>query len=379
MKEQKTTAGEQKVENKEAGSTLSTRRIILPLAFGVLAAAYVLYTVDLNMAAESFMNSNFFWIGAAFFVLLARDAGYIYRIRYLTDKALSWKASAYVILLWEFSSAVTPSVVGGTPVAIFILNREGIPFGKALAYAMLSAMLDNMFFIVAAPLAMIFAQESIFPNLGEFSGQFDSGVLQYGLEYAFWISYALIVLYTSFFAFGLFIKPQGFRWLLVKIASFGFLRRWESRMVKTGDEVVLAAKELNGLDIVYWLRASFSTLFVWIARYFMLNCLIAAFVALNAADHLLVFGRQIVMWIVMLISPTPGSSGAAELVFPAFYGAFLNIELSKVVGLFWRLFYYYPYLFIGAIILPAWLRRSQRLMKNRKEQEEQKDSKTPEI
>ena len=40
-----------------------------------------------------------------------------------------------------------PLVVGGTAVAIFILNREGLSFGKSIAYAWLTAVLDNLFFV----------------------------------------------------------------------------------------------------------------------------------------------------------------------------------------------------------------------------------------
>ena len=77
---------------------------------------------------------------------------------------------------------------------------------------------------------------------------------------------------------------------------------------------------------------------------------------LDLLEHLVVFSRQIVMWIVMLISPTPGSSGTAEIVFSSFYGEFLG-GFSNAAALFWRGFYYYPYLIIGFIILPRWLRR----------------------
>ena len=59
-------------------------------------------------------------------MVVIRDLGYMYRIRVLTDKYLSWRKSFDVIMLWEFASALTPSVVGGSGIAIFILNREKI-------------------------------------------------------------------------------------------------------------------------------------------------------------------------------------------------------------------------------------------------------------
>ena len=64
--------------------------------------------------------------------------------------------------------------------------KEGIKFGKALAYVMLTAILDNSFFIIAAPLVLLSTQ-NIFPT--------DSSIffgMPLSLETLFYISYSLI-------------------------------------------------------------------------------------------------------------------------------------------------------------------------------------------
>ena len=63
------------------------------------------------------------------------------------------------------------------------------------------------------------------------------------------------------------------------------------------------------------------------------------------------------MWVILLVSPTPGGSGVAEYAFPIFLGDFIPPGLETALGLLWRLLSYYPYLFIGFIILPFWIRR----------------------
>src|SRR5690606_16882407 len=73
------------------------------------------------------------WILMALLGMVIRDLAYMYRIRVLTDNELSWKQSFRVIMLWEFASALTPSVVGGSGIAMFILNREKINLGKSTA------------------------------------------------------------------------------------------------------------------------------------------------------------------------------------------------------------------------------------------------------
>ena len=51
------------------------------------------------------------WLFVAFLFMVSRDFFYVIRIRLLTKNQLGWKAAIYVILLWEFASALTPGVV----------------------------------------------------------------------------------------------------------------------------------------------------------------------------------------------------------------------------------------------------------------------------
>src|SRR5690554_4356885 len=55
------------------------------------------------------------------------------KIRYLADKAIGKMASIRIALIWDFASAVTPSTVGGAPVATYAMTREGIKLGKSSA------------------------------------------------------------------------------------------------------------------------------------------------------------------------------------------------------------------------------------------------------
>ncbi|SFE81318.1 lysylphosphatidylglycerol synthase transmembrane domain-containing protein [Thermoflexibacter ruber] len=339
-------------EQKKVLQTLSPTRVIIPILIGL---SYVVYDFSTNMDASElitrFSQASAFWIAMAVVVLVVRDAGYIYRIRHVTQKALSWSSSIYVILLWEFSSAVTPSAIGGTAVAVFILNREGISFGKSLAYVMVTALLDNSFFLIAAPLALLLTDGTVFPNESQFG---DFGFLSMGLKVTFWASYFLIFVYNVFFAIGLLVKPEAFKWFLIKVTSIPFLKRWQKAAAESGDEVIIASAELKGVGGGYWWKAGLSTLFVWAARYLMVNCLLEAFTDISVSGHWLIFARHILMWIIMLISPTPGAAGLAELVFGRFFYEFIG-SFSNAVAQFWRLFTYYPYLLVGAIVLPRWL------------------------
>ena len=65
------------------------------------------------------------------------------------------------------------------------------------------------------------------------------------------------------------------------------------------------------------------------------------------------------MWILMLVMPTPGDSGFVETVFTSYMADFVPVVgFTVIMALIWRLVTYYPYLLIGAIITPGWLKNN---------------------
>ncbi len=234
---------------------------------------------------------------------------------------------------------------------MFILNKEGIKLGRAIAYVMVTAILDNLFFVIGAPIILFFAQGNIFPT-----GKVLESQLQNSLEAIFWISYALYATYSLVMALALFYRPRVFKWILIKIFSIKFLRKWKHDADEYGNQIIEAAKELSGKSLRWWIPLILATILIWSSRYFMLNALISAFVPLSIEQNVIVFARQVIMWIVMMISPTPGSSGTAEFFFAQFFTQFLE-GYTFITSILWRLLSYYPYLILGAVFLPRWIKQ----------------------
>lgn len=342
-----------KLDNKKIFETLNPNKVWVPVLIGV-GIVFLMFYQDPNVNAKTLkgvFDASAWGIFLAILVILGRDVGYIYRIREITDRQLTWTRALYVIILWEFASAVTPSVVGGTAVAVFILNKEGIKLGKAIAYVMVTAILDNLFFVIGAPIILFFAQGNIFPTSRVMEMR-----LGRSLEVLFWTSYALYALYSLVMAAALFYRPRVFKWILLKIYSIKWLRKWKHSANEYGNQIIEASKELIGKNYRYWVPIIVATIFIWSSRYLMLNALIGAYDALTFSEHIIIFARQVIMWIVMMISPTPGSSGTAEFFFAQFFQQFLQ-GYTFVTSILWRLLSYYPYLLLGAIFLPRWVRQ----------------------
>ncbi len=334
----------------------SPKRILLIIAIGLGVVTYMFisgFDKEAFLAIEWSWNASF-WILMAIVMMMVRHFAYMYRIRMLTDKKLTWKTSFDVIMLWEFASAATPSIVGGSTVALFLLNKENISAGRSTTIVLFTAFLDEMFFIVVAPLFFLLAGKNfIFPDPTAVDIENLKSINS--LVYFFIFGYVALFVYTLALAYGLFIRPRGLKWLLIRIFSIKLLRRWRRNALDTGEEIIISSKELQQKNLKFWLDASISTIFSWSARYFTINCIIMAFASVD--NHFILYARQVVMWIIMLVTPTPGSSGMAEIVFSSFLVEYIPHGLNASLALLWRIISYYPYLFLGVIILPRWLRK----------------------
>jgi len=352
--------------NAELGSTesellrkLRPNKIMIPIAFGLGVVAWMLYrewnpeafrAIDLGLAA-----SLWFAVGMALMVL--RDLGYMMRLRVLSEGQFSWRQSFRIIMLWEFTSAVTPSVVGGTALAVLFMNKEGMTLGRSTAITLATSVLDELYFITMFPiLLLVVSPQELFAVEG------NAGGLGFANEFFYFavVGYSIKVLYTLFIAYGLFMNPRGVKWLLVRVCSVRWLRKWRHAMVKVGDDLIVSSIELKRKPFSFWLKAYMASFLSWTSRYWVVNSMLIAFFGLHfhgLGQHFLIFARQLVMWLMMLVSPTPGGSGFAEFVFAQFLGEFIPVAgVVVALALIWRLATYYPYLFIGAFLVPRWVR-----------------------
>ena len=290
-----------------------------------------------------------FWLLMAFVFMIGRDLFYIIRIRILTKGELSWRRSFIVIMLWEFASALSPGVVGGAAVAMFILNREKIALGRSTAIVVITALLDNLFYVLMIPLVFIVIdQNALFPESVEGSRS---------VQAMFWTGFAVITSICAFLFACIFIFSNLAKSVLGFMFRIPFLKRWRNSAIQTGEEIYTTSKELKKEPVSFWVKTFLSTCGSWVSRYLVINAILQAFLNLSVFEHFLLLGKQLVLWLFMLISPTPGASGVAEYAFGALLSNFTaSAMLLVALALIWRLLSYFPYLIIGAVLVPRWLR-----------------------
>jgi uncharacterized protein (TIRG00374 family) len=332
---------------------LNKNKIYLAILIGLSISGYLVYA---EVSKTNFIQTwetihfsfqTFIYLSLAILMMVFRDLGYVLRIRLLTDKKLNWLQSIKVILMWEFASAVSPGVVGGSAVAMFILKKEKINLGKSTAIVFTTALLDNLFYIIAIPIIV---------SLIEINELLPVQLHHYLTE--FWIGYAIILAITLTLFTSLFIQPQLIKKLLLLLSKLPFLSRYKNKANQTGTDIITASKVFRKKPVLFWVKLIATTIFSWSSRFLVVNFILMAFVVINIQTNLLIFAKQLVMWLILLVSPTPGGSGVAEYLFDTFLSEFIPAgALIIITSIIWRLISYYPYLFIGAFILPKWIGR----------------------
>ena len=178
----------------------NTGYILLPVIIG-LSVITIMFYREFNPALLKdikFTWQTAFYILLAIFFMFSRDVGLIWRYRYITDKQLSWKQALNV--LCEFTSAVTPSSVGGSSLIVWFLNREGIEAGRSTALMITCLFLDELFLVIATLLILL-----LFPFNILFS---NTTIITSSAKILFFIIYSAIALWTLMLYIALFHKPH---------------------------------------------------------------------------------------------------------------------------------------------------------------------------
>lgn len=209
--------------------------------------------------------------------------------------------------------------------------------------------MDNLFYVIMIPLVFIFVSQSDLFMLGQ-----ESSLL---LSWWFYTGFVIIASMCLFLYLTIFWYPKLAGRFLLFIFKLPFLRRWKIVAREWGNDIETASIQFRQEKRIYWFRVFAATFASWISRYLVINALLNAFLSLGFIDNMQILGKQLILWLFMLVSPTPGGSGVAEYAFGELLSDFTTSTLLlAAIALLWRLISYFPYLFIGSVLLPGWIK-----------------------
>jgi uncharacterized protein (TIRG00374 family) len=317
--------------------------IFVSIALSLSIIVLILYfTIDAQtikyLSQVSFQVGFFVFFGAA--VLLNVLYWFIWgaRLKVLSkviDPTVSislWEATKIVIAN-QFLAGITPSVAGGEPVRIYLLNKDGLTTGGATAAVLGERLIDAVFILVLVPFGFFIFKDRI-----------DVALISYGL------TIGIVVFVTGIILFAMALKyPKKTKVLLLRISER--LSRFSKKKDQSRHIVERIGHDIDNFHdsmVLFltkgkksFLGAGGLTVLMW-STGFMIPSMILLALGLQPF-FIESYAAQALLLIIVMLPTTPGSSGVTELGMAALYGVLLGASHQYLLGVFVLLFRFITY------------------------------------
>ncbi len=342
----------------------SLRRLVWPLLLSFSVLAIIGYfTFDVRTFGEAMSHAAPLILLAALATVCTRIWFGGWRLSYVSRGRLSLMDGVRALLAWEFFSNVTPSTIGGGPMAAaYIKQDRDLSFGDAYGLVVFTTLLDQLWFILTIP--MILVASLYVAVIPEAAGQV-------GL-WTFMLYFAGLLAWSVLFGYTMLIRPVLLERLTQKVFSWKLLRRWRTRALSEVRQLRRRAQVLRSQPFGFYLKGFLLTGATWASRY-----LIAVFIIWSMyteLDLIVAFLRSVALLFGSLVLPTPGGAGGLEGLYALFYGPPLVPEaLMAPTLLLWRIFAYYIFIILGVFLS---MHHVQKHLQRTKDQAEMTDEDT---
>jgi uncharacterized membrane protein YbhN (UPF0104 family) len=312
-------------------------RFLIALVLSLVLGFLGLYVVGGKalFEAETYrpQSSNVLVVAICVVALLAEWLLPAERIRLLCLSqyvALPYRSALLVNILSVLGGSVIPGGVGQGPAVVAVLGRLGLPVGKGIGVMMQIYVLDMLFFAWSVPLSLwylIYSETIALPR--------DLKVL---------ILVALSFVLAGAVLLGRY--PRLIVDLLLTVAKWPFLRRFEVKLRKIAHDYYRSSRSYLSMPFSSWVKLHLATAANWLGGFVLLWGLLNLYGIANS-----VLSTVALLNIITLASqfvPTPRGAGFVEatvgLSISANHGASIAAAL-----LIWRLLTVYISFLLGPL------------------------------
>ena len=335
------------MDNREKKSKTIKFSIIISVIFSIaIILLILLLTTDartFNYLATTSIQYEFFFMA----LLLQIFSWFIWgaRLKVLSnasDKTVTiglWE-STKIVIANLFLAGITPSMAGGEPIRIYLLNKNGLSVGSATASVLGERVLDAIFILLCVPFAFFV-----------FSQYIDVLLIQIGLVIGIVVFIIGIVLFAITVKYP--NKTKSFLIFLSNKISKLFKKKKIKYSIKNkiNTEVDNFHKSIiffiSGEKKVFFIVGSL-TIAYW-TTIFMIPSMILLGLGLEPF-FIPSYAAQVLLIVIIMMPTTPGSAGVTEGVIAGMYGAL--ISSSFLIGIFVLIFRFITFhinLIVGVI------------------------------
>jgi uncharacterized protein (TIRG00374 family) len=304
-------------------------RLILLVGIGVAVHVIIVLSTTESESLTVLTRLSIWHLLGIFICMIVPWFGTAGRIwiwaRFLGEK-IQYSESVRVVIVSEVISAVSPTLVGGTPIRAAMLHNRGFK-ASSIGFVLTYSIVEDLLFYFTGIIVAIFMDGSAIIQVGDSLANI---LTKYGL----WIASAILLL-SIILMINRRMNPKNQEsktsWRSKISATLQDMWRHFRSVIKTGK-----------VNAVLSLLVLFSQ---WAAKLTILVILFDAFdINLSVIS---VYIQQWLTYVMMLVVPTPGASGGAEASFLLMFGNSIPSDIMFLVVSVWRLFTYYFILLIA--------------------------------
>ena len=373
---------------------MSKKKLLISVVFPILLVSIISYYVFKTQMSDHFADKikvifkvKYWWLIFASFLtsvwwiietfIFKHNATIIERW-----KNYSFKDSFVVTMVGVFYMTVTPFSSGGHIFQVYFMKKQGFKTSESLLVIMMNFIMYTWAIIIV--------------SLGFYvvmSGVFNAHVT--GFSWLFWIGIGINIIQNV---------------LLILITSWDSFHNFSIKLYKKLLNFINKFKKKNPINIEekidkleedleryrsanQYIRKHISYFVTQISLNilrFLAYSLIPLFIALALNMHFkdsydfayktsLLMGTSIFMLIIQTVVPTPGASGAAEVMFAIMWTVIFKDKLSAPIAMIlWRLLTYYLHIFVSMpyTFIYQYKYSKQELVNDNEQSQEQETTKT---
>jgi hypothetical protein len=250
--------------------------------------------------------------------------------------------STKIVIANQFLAGITPSMAGGEPVRIYLLNKDGMSIGGSTAAVFGERLLDAVFILILIPFAFFIFKDK--PGISYISLGLTIGIIVF-------ILLIILFLYAVFRpnktkSFLIFISKKLSRFSKKKEGEIKIIS-WISHEVDNFHDSMMCFSEHKKALLL----ASIITVIFWSTGFLIASTLL---LGLGLPPFFIEsYAAQVLLIVIIMMPTTPGSSGVAEGSIFVLYGVLLtNPDSYSLLGVFvilYRFITYHMNVIVGAI------------------------------
>lgn len=325
---------------------LSLRTLLVPVLLSLAVLGIVLWATwkPETMALMSRMNVGIMALAILTVGLRILLGGL--RLTYISHGTINPAGGIRGSVAWDFMSAVTPSAMGGAPLAAYFVARDNrIPVGEATALMLFSMLTDQMWFALAIPLVLL--AMPFYDIIPDALGGFGAGTLIFFL--------VVVAVWAIFFAYATLIRPGIMEAAFTGLIRFRWLQRFRGRVQRALVSMRQRRSVIRDQPPRFFVISFLFSIGIWVMRYATLVLVVLAVHA--ELDVITGYLRAAAMLLTGLVVPTPGGSGGVEGLYVLFMAPLMPTALVGPTLLTWRLLTYHLFIAAGLAVLVQHMRR----------------------